>query len=70
MLRRAILGRMSQAPDVPADPVPLDVSLSDIQAAAARLTGLVHRTPLLSSTTAAAGITTVTGTPAARPAQA
>jgi threonine dehydratase len=61
MLRRAILGRMSQAPDAPADPVPLDVPLSDIQAAAARLAGLVHRTPLLSSTTAAAWVQVATG---------
>lgn len=61
MLRRAILGRMSQAPDAPADPATLDVPLPDIQAAAARLTGLVHTTPLLSSTTAADWIQAATG---------
>ena len=52
---------MSQAPDTPADPATLDVPLPDIQAAAARLGTLVHRTPLLSSKTAAEWIHAATG---------
>lgn len=39
----------------------LDVSLADIEAAADRLRGLVHRTPLLSSTTASAWAAHATG---------
>jgi threonine dehydratase len=39
----------------------LDVPLADIEAAAERLTGLVHRTPLLSSATAAAWAAAATG---------
>ena len=61
MLRRAILGRMSQAPDAPAEPTVLDVPLADIEAAAARITGLVQHPPLLSSATAARWLTAATG---------
>ena len=38
-----------------------DIPLADIEAAAVRLTGLVHRTPILSSTTAAVWIERATG---------
>ncbi len=61
MLRRAILGRMSQAPDAPAEPTALDVPLADIEAAAQRIAGLVQHPPLLSSATAARWLTAATG---------
>jgi threonine dehydratase len=43
------------------DPARLDVPITEIEAAARRLTGLVHRTPLLTSSTAAAWIERATG---------
>ncbi len=49
-------------PEVDAHAEPeLDVSLGDIRAAADRLSGLVHRTPVLSSATAATWIRAATG---------
>jgi threonine dehydratase len=49
-------------PEVDASAEPeLDVPLGDIRAAADRLSGLVHRTPVLSSTTAASWIRVATG---------
>jgi threonine dehydratase len=53
---RAILGRMAAASD-PAHLVPID----DIEAARLRLAGKVHRTPLMSSRTAAGWILAATG---------
>jgi threonine dehydratase len=51
---RAILDRMpDSAASAPADEAALDVPLAEIEAAADRLRGQVHRTPILSSTTAA-----------------
>ena len=43
------------------DAARLDVPIADIEAAADRLRGLIHRTPMLSSTTAAAWIQRATG---------
>ncbi len=43
------------------DPGTHDIALSELEAARARISGVVHRTPLLSSTTAAAWTTTATG---------
>ena len=57
--RRAILGRMPEV-DTSAEPE-LDVPIADIRAAADRLLGLVHRTPVLSSATAAAWARAATG---------
>ena len=51
---------MPETVDAPADP-DLEVPLGDIEAAAARLSGLVQRTPLLASTTAGSWATTATG---------
>jgi threonine dehydratase len=49
-------------PEVDARAEPeLDVPIADIRAAAERLSGLVHRTPVLTSTTAAAWIRAATG---------
>ena len=49
-------------PEVDARAEPeLDVPIGDIRAAAERLSGLVHRTPVLTSTTAAAWIKAATG---------
>ena len=49
-------------PEVDASAEPeLDVPLADIRAAAERLSGLVHRTPVLSSATAAAWVRVATG---------
>jgi threonine dehydratase len=49
-------------PEVDARAEPeLDVPIGDIRAAAERLSGLVHRTPVLTSATAAAWITAATG---------
>ena len=49
-------------PEVDASAEPeLDVPLTDIRAAADRLSGLVHRTPVLSSATAAAWTRAATG---------
>lgn len=49
-------------PEVDARAEPeLDVPIGDIRAAAERLSGLVHRTPVLTSTTAAAWIRAATG---------
>ncbi len=49
-------------PEVDASAEPeLDVPIGDIQAAADRLSGLVHRTPVLSSSTAAAWTQAATG---------
>ncbi len=51
---------MSPASDPPSA-APLDVPLADIEAAARRLEGVVVRTPLLSSSTAAAWVQAATG---------
>ncbi len=51
---------MSPAPDPPSA-APLDVPLADIEAAARRLEGVVARTPLLTSSTAAAWVQAATG---------
>jgi threonine dehydratase len=56
---RAILRRMPEV-DARAEPE-LDVPIEDIRAAAERLSGLVHRTPVLSSATAAAWTRAATG---------
>src|SRR4029078_12656994 len=56
----AILGRMSQL-ESPAADVALEVPLSAIEDAAARLDGYVHRTPLMSSRTAAIWTERATG---------
>jgi threonine dehydratase len=58
-VRRAILRRMPEV-DARAEPE-LDVPIGDIRAAAERLSGLVHRTPVLTSTTAAAWTRAATG---------
>jgi threo-3-hydroxy-L-aspartate ammonia-lyase len=58
-VRRAILRRMPEV-DARAEPE-LDVPIGDIRAAADRLSGLVHRTPVLTSTTAAAWTQVATG---------
>ena len=60
MLVRAILGRMPEAADV-SDAIDHDIPLSDIESAAGRLDGFVHRTPMLSSATAATWVTRATG---------
>jgi threonine dehydratase len=53
-VRRAILDRMPDpAVSAPGDEAALDVPLAEIEAAADRLRGLVHRTPILTSITAA-----------------
>jgi threonine dehydratase len=49
------------AGNAPADEAALDVPLAEIEAAADRLRGRVHRTPILSSTTAATWIRRATG---------
>jgi threonine dehydratase len=49
------------AANAPADEAALDVPLAEIEAAADRLRGRVHRTPILSSTTAADWIRRATG---------
>src|SRR6187397_1289280 len=56
----AILGRMSQL-ESPAADVALEVPLSAIEDAAGRLGGYVHRTPLMSSRTAAIWTERATG---------
>jgi threonine dehydratase len=43
------------------DPAEHDIPLADLEAARARIAGVVHRTPLLSSTTAATWATVATG---------
>jgi threonine dehydratase len=43
------------------DPAAHDIPLADLEAARTRIAGVVHRTPLLSSTTAAAWTTVATG---------
>ena len=59
---RAILDRVPDpTANAPADEAALDVPLAEIEAAADRLRGRVHRTPLLSSTTAADWIRRATG---------
>ena len=58
----AILGRMPEpAANATADETALDVPLEAIEAAAARLQGSVHRTPLQTSSTAADWIHAATG---------
>jgi threonine dehydratase len=54
---RAILGRMSSHAALPAD----DVAIDAIEAAAARLAGVVRRTPMLDSRTAGAWTAAATG---------
>jgi threonine dehydratase len=49
------------AANAPADEAALDVPLAEIEAAADRLRGLIHRTPILTSTTAAEWIRRATG---------
>ena len=49
-------------PVTPASDVDLEVPLSQIEDAAGRLDGYVHRTPLLSSMTAARWVHEATGT--------
>ena len=49
------------AANAPANEAALDVPLAEIEAAAVRLRGRVHRTPILTSTTAAAWIRRATG---------
>jgi threonine dehydratase len=61
MLRRAILGRMSSATESLDAATPLDVPAADIEAAARRLHGIVARTPVLTSSTAAAWVRAATG---------
>jgi threonine dehydratase len=59
---RAILDRMPDPmANAPADEAALDVPLAEIEAAADRLRGRVHRTPIQSSTTAADWIRRATG---------
>jgi threonine dehydratase len=61
-VRRAILGRMpDSAVNATADEAALDVPIEEIEAAADRLRGIVHRTPVLTSTTAADWIREATG---------
>jgi threonine dehydratase len=61
-VRRAILERMpDSAANAPAEGAALDVPLDEIEAAASRLRGLVHRTPVLTSTTAAEWIRRAAG---------
>ena len=61
-VRRAILGRMPDPAVHPtADEAALDVPIEEIEAAADRLRGIVHRTPVLTSTTAADWIRQATG---------
>ena len=52
---------MSSVPDAPEAASPLDVPPADIEAAAARLHGVVARTPVLTSSTAAAWIEAAIG---------
>jgi threonine dehydratase len=53
-VRRAILGRMPEpAANATADEAARDVPIEEIEAAAERLRGIVHRTPVLTSRTAA-----------------
>ena len=61
-VRRAILGRMPEpAVNASADEAALDVPIEEIEAAAVRLHGIVHRTPVFTSTTAADWIREATG---------
>ena len=62
MLRRAILARMPEPSAIDDEAATtLDVPLADIEAARARVGGLVHRTPLLTSTTAGSWAAIATG---------
>lgn len=61
-VRRAILGRMPEpAVNATVDEAALDVPIEEIEAAADRLRGIVHRTPVTTSTTAADWIREATG---------